>query len=179
MGDKCSAIRDMSPPRTRTQVRRFIGAVNYLSMYLPKLQELLIPLHELTKKSKAFIWSSEHQNAFDMIKGMLISPPVLHAPRSHGRFVLYSDTSRYGAGSHLMQIVDGKERLVAYYSKRLPKSALNFSVSELELFGLWISITAFHHIVCDQDFDAFVDHSALVQIVKSKSPPLLQGFRNF
>ena len=171
MGDKCAAIRDMNPPKTRTQVRRFVGAVNYLSMYLPKLQEILRPLHTLTRKNTPFNWKTEHQNAFEQIKEMLVSPPVLHAPRSRGRFVLYSDTSRYGTGSHLMQIIDGKERLVAYYSKRLPKSALNFSVTELELYGMWINITAYHNILCDQDFDVFVDHSALVQIVKSKTPP--------
>ena len=52
MGDKCIAIRNMPVPRTPRQVRRFVGAVNYLSMYLPCLQTLLKPLHQLTRKKQ-------------------------------------------------------------------------------------------------------------------------------
>jgi hypothetical protein len=171
MSDKCLAIRKMSVPTTSRQVRRFIGAVNYLSMFLPKLQGHLKPLHELTRKNKDFKWSEIHQSAFEKVKDLLMSPEILHAPSPHGRFVLYSDTSRIGTGSHLMQVVDGKERLIAYHSKRLPKAAASYSVSELELFGLLLNFSAFNHVLKGQDFDAFVDHSALVQIVKSKSAP--------
>jgi hypothetical protein len=55
MNDKCSAIRHMPRPQTVRQVKWFIGAVTFLSRYLPRLQELLKPLHDLTKKKRNFL----------------------------------------------------------------------------------------------------------------------------
>ena len=53
----------------------------------------------------------------------LIKPPVLYLPDSKGRFHLYSDTSTFAMGSALYQIQNGKPKLIAYVSKRLPKAA--------------------------------------------------------
>jgi hypothetical protein len=143
MNDKWSAIRNMPQPHTPKQVKRFIGAVGFLSQYLPRLQEILKPFHELTKRTPTFTWTPDHEQAFQKIKSLLIAPPIFCAPSPVGQFVLYSDTSRIATGSCLAQIVNGKERILAYYSKRLPPSAARFSVSELEMMGLWINIKCF------------------------------------
>ena len=63
------------------------------------------------------------------------------------RFHLYSDTSNFATGSALYQIQNGKPKLIAYASKRLPEMARNYSVTELELCGLAINITSFSHLV--------------------------------
>ena len=169
LNDRCAAIRNMPVPKTPRQVRRFIGAVNYVSMFLPRLQEVIKPLHKLTRKGRIFAWSDEHQEAFDKVKDLLIKPPVLVAPKSHGRLCIYSDTSRVATGSHVTQTYeDGSEHIIAYYSKTLPEACKRYSVSELELYGLFINITAFKHLLQSCDFDACVDHSALVEIMKSK-----------
>ena len=60
-----------------------------------------------------------------------------------GRFHLYSDTSKYVTGSALYQIQNGKPKLIAYASKRLPEAVKNYSITELELCGLAISIAKF------------------------------------
>ena len=171
MNDKCSAIRKMKTPNCAKAVRRFIGACTYLSQYLPKLQELLIPLHELTRKNRHFRWETHHEQAFQAVKSLLIQPPILNALTSQGEFRLYSDTSRVATGSYLAQYFQGKERIIAYYSKRLQQSAKNYSVSELELTGVLYNITAFRHILLGRPFKVFCDHSALVQIVRSKKQP--------
>ena len=171
MNDKCAAIRNMPQPRTPKQIKRFIGAVGFLSQYLPRLQELLKPLHILTKRNSPFKWKPEHEEAFQQIKTLLVAPPVLCAPSPEGEFILYSDTSRIATGSCLTQLVDGHERIIAYYSKRLPPAATSYSVSELELFGLWINVQSFSHLLQSRSFTAYVDHSSLVHIVKSKTQP--------
>jgi hypothetical protein len=117
MNDKCLSIRNMTRPTCQKAVRRFIGAVSYLSQYLPRLQELLSPLHELTRKSKHFHWETCHEEAFQTIKDLLIKPPVLNAPTASGEFRLYSDTSRIATGSYLTQCSkQGQEHIIAYYS---------------------------------------------------------------
>ena len=52
--------------------------------------------------------------------------PVLHLPDRHGRFQLYSDTSKFATGSALYQIQNGQPRLTAYASKRMPEAAKNY-----------------------------------------------------
>ena len=96
---------------------------------------------------------------------------MLHLPDSKGRFHLYSDTSKYATGSALYQIQNGKPKLIAYASKRLPEAAKNYSITGLEMCGLAINITHFVHLLKRVDFDAIVDHLALVHILKSKTEP--------
>ena len=78
------------------------------------------------------------------IQHMLIKLPVLHMPNSTGRFHLYSDTNKFAMGSMLYQIQNGKPKLIAYASKRLPEAARKYSITELELCGLAINIASFY-----------------------------------
>ena len=127
--------------------------------------------YDLTRKGRLFIWQQEQQTAFEEIKNRLQKPPILHLPNGKGRFHLYLDTSKYDMGSALYQIQNGKPKLIAYASKRLPEAARNYSITELEMCGLAINITSFAHLLKKVDFDAIVDHLALVHILKSKTEP--------
>ena len=94
--DKCETIQNLDSPKTLEQTRAFCGMVNFLSSLLPNLRRLLIPIYDLQKKSKKFKWTEEAEKAFNHIKELLISPPVLKAPTPDGLFCLESDTSREG-----------------------------------------------------------------------------------
>ena len=145
--------------------------VNYLSMFCPELQKLLKPVYDLTQKGILFVSGKEQQNSFEEIKSRLIKPPVLHMPNKTGRFHLYSDARKFATGSMLYQIQNGKPKLKAYASKRLPEAAKNYSITELELCGLAINIASFSHLLKRVDFDATVDHLSLTHIIKSKAKP--------
>ena len=144
--------------------------VNFLSIFCQDLQKLLKSIYDVTRKGRPFIWQ-EQQTAFEEIKSRLQKPPILHLPDGKGRFHLYSDTSKYATGSALYQIQNGKPKLIAYASKRLPEAARNYSITELEMCGLAINIASFAHLLKKVDFDAIVDHLALVHILKSKTEP--------
>ena len=156
-----------------------MGVVNFLSMFWPELQKLLKPILNLTRKGKPFYWGKEQQDSFEEIKHGLMKPPVLHMPNKTGRFHLYSDTSKFATGSTLYQIQNGKPKLIAYASKRLPEAAKSYSITELELCGLAINITSFAHLLKRVDFDAIVDHLALTHIIKSKMEPATAGINQF
>ena len=121
--------------------------VNFLSIFCPDLQKLLKPIYDLTRKDRQFIWGSEQQKAFDEIKCRLQNPLVFHLSDGKGRFHLYSDTSKHAMGSALYQIQNGKPKLIAYASKRLPEATKNYSITELEMCGLAINITSFAHLL--------------------------------
>ena len=144
---------------------------NFVSMFCPDLQKLLKPIYNITRKGRQFVLGKEQQDAFEEIKQRLQKPPVLHMPDKIGRFQLYSDTSKYATGSALYQIQNGKPKLIAYVSKRLPEAAHNYSITELEMCGLAINIASFEHLLRKVDFDAVVDHLAITQIMRSKAEP--------
>ena len=88
-------------------------------------------------------------------------------PNTSGRFHLYSDTSKFVTGSVLYQIQNGKPKLIAYASKRLPEAVKNYSITKLELCGLATNIASFSHLLKKFDFDAVVDHLSLTHVIKS------------
>ena len=75
----------------------------------------------------------------------------------------------FATGSTLYQVQNGKPKLIAYTSKRLPEAAKNYSITELELCGLAINIASFSHLLKRVDLDVIVDHLALTHIIKSKA----------
>ena len=165
---RLEAIQKLKPPTTVKGCRSFAGMVNFLSIFCSDLQKLLKPIYDLTRKGRSFNWQQEQQLAFEKIKNRLQKPPILHLPDNKGRFHIYSDTSKCATGSALYQIQNGKPKLIAYASKRLPEAAQNYSITELEMCGLAINIANLSKRV---DFDAIVDHLALVHILKSKTEP--------
>ena len=73
----------------------------------------------------------------------MISPPVLRAPTPEGLFRIESDTSHEGVSSTLFQKQGDKWVVIGYHSKRLPTSAKNFGITELELTVLLVNIHGF------------------------------------
>ena len=111
----------------------------------------------------------EAEKAFIEIKKLLVSPPVLKGPIPDGLFRLKSDTSRESVGGTLLQKQGDEWVVIGYHSKRLPKSAKNFGVTELELTRLLVNIHRFMQLLCNRYFEVSVDHEAIEYIVKSKT----------
>ena len=109
------------------------------------------------------------EKAFNDIKELLISPPVLKVPMPDGLFHLENDTSQEGVGGTLLQ-KQGKEWVViGYHSKRLPQSAKNFGITDLELTGLLVNIHGFMQLLCNRYFEVLIKHKAIEYMIKSKT----------
>ena len=128
-------------------------------------------MYALTRKGRPFVWGEEQQKTFEEIKNRLQKPPVLSMPDRRGRLLLYSDTSKSATGSALYQVHDGKPKLIAYVSKRMPEAAKNYSITELEMCGLAINIASLVYLLKRVDFDAVVDHLAIMHNMRSKMEP--------
>ena len=100
---------------------------------------------------------------------LLINPPVLKAPTPDGLFQLKSDTLREGVGGTLLQKQGDEWVVIGYHSKRLPKSAKNFGITELELTGLLVNIHGFMQLLCNRYYEVLVDHKAIEYMIKSKT----------
>ena len=120
---RIETIQKLEPPTTIKGCRSFVGMVNFVSLSCPELQKLLKPIYDLTRKGRQFLWEKEQQQAFDEIKRRLQRPPVLHLPDKHGRFQLYSDTSKFATGSSLYQIQNGQPKTYSLCQQKDARSS--------------------------------------------------------
>ena len=167
--DKCDTIQNLESPKTLRQTRAFCGMVNFLSSFLPNLCRLLIPIYALQKKAKKFKWTEEAKRAFNDIKKAIDKFTSSESPHPDSLFHLESDTSREGVGGTLLQKQGDEWVVIGYHSKRLPKSAKNFGVTELELTGLLVNIHGFMQLLRNRYFEVLVDHKAIEYMIKSKT----------
>ena len=118
--DKVEAIRKLSAPTTKTEVRAFIGSCSYYRKLLPNFAEIARPIIDLTRKNVRFKWTPEHQKAFDYIKDSLTVIPFLSYPDMTKEFCLCCDASNFCAGEILTQTNDeGIEVPVYFVSHKL------------------------------------------------------------
>ena len=114
----------------------------------------------------------EAEKAFNEIKKLLVSPPVLKAPTPDGFFRFESDTLREGVGGTLLQKQGDEWVVIGFHSKQLPNSANNIGITELELMGLLVNIHRFMQPLHNRYFEVLVDHKAIKYMVKSKTKSL-------
>ena len=100
---KIEAIKRMQPPQTKRQVRQLIGFINYYRIFIDNMAHNCSPLYRLTRKNVKFEWSDECQIAFDKIKNMLISAPLLVFPDPNKDFIIECDASQTSIGAALSQ----------------------------------------------------------------------------
>ena len=160
---KCMAIKDMAPPTNKRQVRRFLGTVGYYRRYVCNFASLALPLTDLLRKNVKFHWSNDCELAFQSLKDVLISHPVLRAPDFGKPFKLACDASNLAAGSVLLQADDqGIDHPVAYHSVKFNPSQVNYSTIEKELLAIILSLLHFDYYLSPQpQIVVYCDHKPL------------------
>jgi len=117
---KIAALMNMNAPKTKRQLRRFIGLVNYYRYMWKGRSHLMAPLTDRTSKTMAFKWTPECQHSFDELKKLISKEVLLSFPDYTQKFVLMPDASDRQLGAVLMQ--NGKP--LAFFSKKLNKYQL-------------------------------------------------------
>lgn len=157
---KFSAISDYPTPTNSDAVRRFVAMANYYRKFIPKFSVIAIPLNSLTRKNAQFLWTIEHEQAFNRIKQSLANPELLAYPDFSKQFVLTVDASGAGVGSVLSQ----DDRPIAFASKGFTKAERNKATIEQELIAIHWSIRHFRHYLYGTHFIVRSDHRPLVYL---------------
>ena len=152
-------------------MRRFVGFASYYRCFIPNFAELAAPLHQLTQKSRKFLWTKECRNAFQKLKEKFTEAPILGFSRFDAPFILYTDASDYGIGSVLSQKIDGTERVIAYASRLLSKVERRGPTTEKEALAVVWSVKHFRPYLLGHRFVLITDHQPLKWLKSMKDPP--------
>jgi len=168
-----TAIREL---KDVSQVKSFLGLVNFYGKFVPNLSHVCDPLYKLTRKSEKFSWSSECEKAFKLVKQLVSSAPVLAYFQQSLPIGISCDASNIGLGVVLFHSYpDGTERPIAFASKTLSSSGRNYTQIEKEGLAIVFGVKRFFQFLYGREFLLFTDHQPLRAIFGSKSglPPLI------
>ncbi|GFV98969.1 retrovirus-related Pol polyprotein from transposon 297 [Trichonephila clavipes] len=119
---KVQVVLEFPTPRTKTQIRTFLGLAGYYQKYINLFSVIAAPLTDALKgraKKGEIPWTTECENAFRELKGKLIDKPVLYAPNFEREFIVQTDASNAGMGAVLTQLNEqGEEHPILYLSKK-------------------------------------------------------------
>ena len=165
-GTKVKAILDAPSPRNLSELRSFLGLLNYYSRFLPNIAATLHPLHNLLRAGQQWRWSQSCEAAFQAAKKALVEAPILAHYDPDLPISLAGDASAYGVGaviSHTMP--DGTERPLAFASRTLTASERNYSQVEKEALSLVFGIKKFEQYLYGRHFTLITDHKPLTTIL--------------
>ena len=161
---KLTAVAEIPLPSNIKEVRTFLGLTGYYRRFIPNYATVAQPLTKLTSKEYCnnFVWTDECTAAFDKLKQLLCSAPILCYPDFDREFILQTDASDVGLGAVLSQIdKSGNENVVAYASKTLSPREKNYSTTEKEAFAIQFGTQHFRVYLLGRKFTISTDHSAL------------------
>jgi hypothetical protein len=168
--DNVRKLLDWPTPTCQTDVRAILGLANYYRKYIRDFSKRVRSLTDLTRKNRPFEWTAQCQQEFNDIKTALTSSDFMAYPTTDGLFILDTDACDRGLGSVLSQVQDGRERVIAYGSKSLLKSEINYCVTDKELLAVKTFILQYKHFLLGRKFIVRTDHAALKWLFTLQEP---------
>ncbi|GKE38115.1 putative nucleotidyltransferase, ribonuclease H [Tanacetum coccineum] len=167
-GAKIKAIQDWEPPTKVTELRSFLGLVNYYRRFIMGYPAIASYLTDLLKKNQAWIWDEECQVAFESLKKAVIEEPVLRLPDVTMPFELHTNALDFAIGGVLMQ--DGY--LIEFESQNLNEMKKKYTVQEKEMTAVVHFLRIWRHYLLGSRFVIKTDNIATTyfQFQKKSSP---------
>ncbi|EGT47135.1 hypothetical protein CAEBREN_29943 [Caenorhabditis brenneri] len=167
--EKIQHIKNMPKPENVSQLRSFLGLVQFYGTFINDFFNLRPPLDALTKKDADYKWTPECQKSFEQIKEILQSDLLLTHFDPKLPIIVSADASQYGIGCVIAhRFPDGTEKAIYHVSKALTKAQQNYSQIEKEGLGLVTAVTKFHRFLHGRHFTLRTDHKPLLAIFGGK-----------
>ena len=179
--DKVSAIVEMGAPANVPALRRFLGMVNHLGKFSPRLGEITQPLRELLTSKRSWTWGPDQQSAFSEIKSELSKPTLLSLYNPMIPCKVSADASSFGLGAVLLQFSETHWKPVAYASRSMTETERRYAQIEKEALAVTWACEKFSDYLLGQEFEIETDHKPLIPLLNSKAldnlPPRVLRFR--
>lgn len=167
--EKVKALKNYPEPKNADEVKRFVAFANYYRKYIPQFAQKTHCLNQLTRRNVPFIWTEECKISFNLVREALMSPPVLDFPdfSDNNEFILQTDASKTAIGAVLS---NGNNKPIAYCSRSLSKSEMNYAIIELELLAIVHAVKFFRCYLFGRKFKILTDHKPLIYLFSHNNP---------
>jgi hypothetical protein len=177
--EKTNAVKDAPKPENVSQLRSFLGLVNYYHRFLPNLATAVEPLKELLQNNRKWNWTPKCEESFVKVKELIMSEQVLCHYNSTLPVRLATDASPYGIGVVLSHVFEnGVERPIAFASRSLTKAEKGCSQIDKEALGIYWGVQKFHTYLYGRHVTLITDDNPLISIFHpEKSLPAMTTAR--
>jgi hypothetical protein len=155
---KVEAILRLQPPKTKRQLRHFLGMVNFYRDMWRRRSHLLAPLTGLVGKDVKYVWGKEQQSSFEEMKSVISKETLLSFPDFNKEFHIYTDASNYQLGAVIMQ----EHKPLAFYSRKMNAAQKRYTTGEQELLSIVETLKEFRNILLGQKLVVHTDHMNIV-----------------
>lgn len=160
--DKIKVIKNFPIPKTITELRGFLGILGYYRQFIRDFAKITKPLTtQLKKNNKKIEHTNEFVQTFERCKDLLTDSNLLQYPDFENTFNLTTDASNFAVGAVLSQGTIGKDKPIAYASRTLNKSEINYSTIEKELLAIVWATKHFRPYLYGTKFILYSDHKPL------------------
>src|SRR5271163_1772770 len=165
---KVSGVADWPVPTNKKEVQSFLGFTNFYRRFIHHAR----PLFNLTKNDVEWKWDLDERTAFELLKGKIISAPILALPDNSAPFRIEADSSDFATGAVLSQqsSEDEKWHPVAYLSKSLSPVERNYDIHDKEMMAVIRALEEWRHVLegTEHRFEVWMDHKNLEYFMKAK-----------
>ena len=162
---KVAGVADWPTPTSKKEVQSFLGFTNFYRRFIQDFSHHARPLFDLTKNDVRWKWSEDEQAAFDSLKRLITSAPILTSPDNSRPFRIEADSSDFATGAVLSQqsLKDEKWHPVAFLSKSLSAVERNYEIHDKEMLAIIRAMEEWRHFLegAEHQFEVWTDHKNL------------------
>lgn len=171
---KVSAITEWRTPNNLKELQSFLGFANFYRRFIEGYSQRVKPLTKLLSKHTKFAWGVEQENAFQSLKEVFCTAPILRHFDPELETILETDASDTAISGILSQYVHYPDKKllhpVAYFSRNLTPAERNYGIGDKELLAIVASLTQYRPYVVNlaQPLLVITDHSNLTTLASKQ-----------
>ncbi|HEV7736662.1 MAG TPA: reverse transcriptase domain-containing protein, partial [Chlamydiales bacterium] len=160
---KVKGVTEWPVPRAKKQLQAFLGFLNFYRRFIKDFSKVAHPLHHLTGKVP-WEWTTKCQDAFDGLKKLITSAPVLHMATDEDPFKVEADSSDFATGAVLSQKQGDIWYPIAFLSKSLSEVERNYDIHDKELLAIIRALDEWRHFLegAQYEVEIYTDHQRLI-----------------
>lgn len=165
---KIKAVQAWPTPSSLKDTRAFLGFANFYRRFIQGFAAYALPLTNLLRGNKAFVWTKVEQLAFDSLKAALTTTPVLALPDMSLPFKVTTDASGTAIGAVLSQDFGKGDQPIAFESKRLNEAEAKYPAHEQEMLAVVHALRTWRHYLHGSTFQVVTDSSTVTRFQTQK-----------